>query len=125
MVKGMEVFSAPEDKGLFERVADAWEFVEGFPLPRFDMTCACGSTDLKLCNISFCKKDSEHITQKGGMQYACDMVYRCRTCAHMHYYGLAIPQHVYELRGPGSYHWEKALAVIQGARMQPITEVRT
>ncbi len=116
VAKGMGIFSLPQDYGMLERVAEAWEFVKGFPVPRFDMTCTCGGTDVKVCSFTFNQKDEIHVSQKGGARQTCDMMFRCRTCTGQKHFSLAVSEDVYALRGNGSqsvlYHWEKALEII-------------
>ncbi len=118
MARLMEVFSPAEDPNLHERVGRAWEFVKGFPLPKFDMLCPCGSTDVKVSAFTFCQRDRAHITQIGGMAQGCDMVFRCRTCSRFQYYSVATSPEIFALRShegrPKMYHWEKALGILRG-----------
>ena len=115
---GMQVFPPKEDNALHQRVDDAWDFIEGFPIPKFEMRCVCGSTDLKVCAFTYCYKDPIHISQKGGTEYACAMIYRCITCGENREFSAAIPEETFRLRSNDGqaaiYHWEKALAVIEG-----------
>ncbi len=118
MATGMQVFSAPEDNELIERVGRYWDFIEGFPVPKQEMTCTCGSTDVKVCYFTFQQREQAHITQKGGMAQGCDMMFRCRTCSRFIHFSVAITPEVFALRSPDGqptmYHWEKALKVIEG-----------
>lgn len=120
MPKGMEVFSEAEDYGLQGRVDTMWEFVEGFPLPKLELLCACASTDIKVMAFSYCKKDEIHATQKGGQVNACCMTLRCWACGKLSHYTAAVPETVYEQRSDNGqasmYHWGKALTVIQEAK---------
>ena len=115
----MELFSAKEDYGMSARVARSWKFVQGFPLPKFEMICTCSSKDIKVCAFTFGRKDEIHITQKDGEVCFCDMAFRCRSCNLDTYYTVAIPEEVFALRSyngqAAMYHWEKALKIIEEA----------
>ena len=36
-----------------ELISEAWDFIEGFPVPRFMMTCFCGSQQFHLLSYNF------------------------------------------------------------------------
>jgi hypothetical protein len=114
----MDVFSPAEDYGIHDRVSSMWTFVEGFPLPKFDMKCICGSTDMKVCAFTYCYKDAIHITQAGGTEYACVVLCRCITCGQNREYSVAVSKDIYMHQThegqPIMYHWEKALKIIEG-----------
>ena len=116
MSKGMEIFSSPVDENLHERVASMWEFMEGFPLPKFELVCGCGSVDIKLMVYTYCRKDEVHVTQKEGQRNGCNMMYRCHACGALSEYTAAVSDEIYALRSdsghPSMYHWEKALAIL-------------
>ena len=117
MSKGLEIFSTAEDYDLHARVATMWEFIEGFPVPKFELTCGCGSTDIKLMVYTFCRKDEVHVTQIGGQRNGCSIMCRCRTCGELSEYTAAVLDEIWALRSdngnPSMYHWEKTLAIIQ------------
>jgi hypothetical protein len=116
----MEIFSTRTDSTLHARVAAMWNFIERFPMPKFELNCGCGSTDIKLMVYTFCRKDEIHVTQKGGQRSGCSMMCRCRNCGALSEYTAAVSDEIWELRSdngnPSMYHWEKALAVIEAAK---------
>ena len=93
----MEIFSEEEDPYIEQRVHAAWQFVAGFPLPRFDITCTCGSTDMKVMSFTYYPKDDIHVLQPGG-PYRCIMNYKCRKCTGTHSYSMAVSAEIFNLR---------------------------
>lgn len=120
MAKGMDFFPPLVDTDLYDRVAEYWEFVEGFPLPKFEMTCVCGSIDIKVCYFAYGSRPPDERTQQGGQDQACVVMTRCITCGCNTSYNVAMSRELWNLRQdngqPSIRHWGKALQIIHEAQ---------
>lgn len=117
MARLMEVFSDESDPMQPARVREAWEFVNGFPLPKFNMCCTvCHSSDVKVMAFTFHPKDPIHMTQPTS-PYRCITEYKCRACTAAHTHSMAVPEEMFHLRSedgqPRVYSWVKALEIIR------------
>ncbi len=98
-----------------ERLTDAWDIVEGFPLPRFKRVCGCGSSQRIMLSWSFTRGHNAD-------SYRCCMNFICRDCGEVSAHRIPIAQDVFEMRSPlgadGEYQtstvymWREALEII-------------
>jgi hypothetical protein len=123
------IFPAAEDPDLLSDIADTWDFVEGFPIPKFDLPCICAAPNIKLVTFKYGIKDVGKISQTGGQEQGCLVVCRCRYCGLNYVYNVALTREQFDLRSPYAgaidYHWERALAIIKGtpAPLDPVGEM--
>ena len=99
---------------VIKRVKESWEFIKGFPFPKFEMKCPiCGSEELQLRYIQFAKRD------KGGCKYRANVAFKCTKCSHNIVFGLVIPEEIYRIHIKGdipvekTYHYREVYEVIK------------
>jgi|TARA_Y100000034_G_C6826111_1_gene372465 hypothetical protein len=113
MVDWEKYFRLETVESVTERVAERWEFVQGFPFPATEIPCGCGSSDFQLRSYSFW----EHEKGESGMRYRCAVIMKCRDCSEVRDYVLAITKDQFDTRSQGQpasvYEWRTALELIE------------
>ncbi len=82
-----------DEPDIHERMTSKWEFVNGFPMPRFKRLCGCGSTNRHLLSWSFIS-----VSEKNS--YRCCVNFICRECGEVSAHRMPIPQEIFEMRSP-------------------------
>ena len=96
-------------------IEDAWDIVEGFPVPRFTMTCFCSSRTFHILSYNFFVGA---ITESVS-PYRCCIAFVCRVCSAVHDHRMVIPKEVFDMRSEGKvafmYRWRDALNIMEMA----------
>jgi len=98
---------------VLRRVKKKWEFIKGFPFPKFIVRCPeCGSTEIQARFWHF------HYRNKGGCKYRCDVGFKCTVCSLAWVHGVAIPEEEYKKRMPPNqisitYHWREVKKILE------------
>ena len=116
MSRLMEIFpSKSSHETVEERIQRHWEFVEGIPLPKWDMACGCGSTKMQLRNVAYVEKSTEPMYYP----YRCFSSFKCTDCSRVQEYALVITEEAFKARCMGQagamYKWREALEIINGS----------
>lgn len=98
-----------------ELIEDAYEFIAGFPVPLFEMTCFCGSNQFHILSYNYFMGA---ITESAE-PYRCCMNYVCRGCSAVHDHRLVISKEIFDLRSNDRvafmYRWRDALDIMERA----------
>lgn len=115
MARLMDVFPSQSTyEAVGERVNEHWEFIKGFPVPKWEMNCSCGSKRMQARQFTFLVKSTEPLTYP----YRCFCSFKCIECSKGDDYQLVITKEVFDMRAKGQpvmmYKWREALEIING-----------
>lgn len=96
---------------IMRRINEHWDFICGFPIPKFDVKCPiCGAhgDDIIIRQYHFFRREM------GGMKYRCDVWFKCTRCSLTWVHGVVIPESIARMHGlldglAPSYHWREVL----------------
>lgn len=110
-------FHEEEEGEILARVAYKWEFVDGFPFPRWNLFCpTCRSNDLQYRGHLFWNKGEAQ-----GIPYRCDVSIKCRDCSYILDFGIPLTKEQFDQMVPDDtshkkYYWREVQEILAASR---------
>jgi hypothetical protein len=93
-----------DNSDVFTRIDQRWEFIDGFPLPKWNVQCpCCREEDVQIHSFGFNRRgESPH-------PFRCNVGFKCRVCSMVWTLGVVVKSQTERV---GQYDWRKARKIL-------------